>query len=173
MALTVYSHIVGRNVCFDDPNPNFNSIMAMYVERGNKRFKEHHEDFELLQLVRTSCLNAGLKIREREDKNQILDGYCGFMIQTASGEISVIVNECHKIELLPYFNHGESRMFTGGGNPYEDGMHYNPWFTKDEDWLTEIKRVADIMNKPKQKITKTQRRRFRRIAQKNAAKRYL
>lgn len=173
MAYTVRSDILGHDVSVYDPSPMFTLLMIESVKRGNKRFKEHHDDFELLELVKKNCYDAGLEIVKSKDKTKLLDGYCGFTIQTSSGVISVIVNECHKIELLPYFNEGETRMFTGGGNPYEGGQHYNPWFTKDEDWLTEIKRVVDIMNKPKQKLTKTQRRRFRRIAQKNAVKRYL
>jgi hypothetical protein len=165
--MQIYSEITKKNHYIDDENVMMVLLMVRAVEKANRRFREQHYDFELIELVKSACIVAGLDVRNKADEFSIISGYCGFTIETACGYISIIVNDCSRLELVPYFNNGEHRRFIKGpsaknANDDGDGENYNPWFTEDDSWLEEIKRVNTIMNGPREKLTKTQRRRLRR-----------
>lgn len=152
---SIHSDITGQT--YDIPPDMFGMAIRSCISRGNKRFKEKRWHFELIDRIKRQCLEEKCEIIDCVDSHDLATGFCGFRIQTLSGRISIIVNDCDMVELLTQMKEGEHRHFTN--KPGEDNDYYNPWFEPDGPWMNEILRVKRIMDNPP--LTASQKRKLR------------
>ncbi len=139
--------------------PQNEGLLIPLIERGNQRYRKTYWHFELIEQIFNQCKKCGMDVCRIEDPGYIMMGYCGFKIQTISGNISIIVNESGMIELLTQMKEGEHRRFVSGNQ--EENDNYNPWFEIGDSWMEEITRVHNLMNQPQVILSKSQKRRLR------------